>query len=169
MFKVRRDCWSNLQVAIVGATFRSRSRRGAAPTGRMIVGATFRSRLWEQPSGRDSTHHPGLDPTPSSRARTHTVIPGLTRDPFSPYEQPAQPVAILSCGSEQLRCSRLSSFIPDLDVYGSSTPKSLQILRHKILLISECLGIADLAPVTGFPHHECLPPSRTSSQPCARK
>jgi len=54
-------------------------------------------------------------------------------------------------------------------LYGFSTPRSLQILRHKISLISECLGIADLAPVPGFPHHEWLPPSRTNSQPCARK
>ena len=39
------------------------------------------------------------------------------------------------------------------------------ILRHKMSLISECLGTADLEPVAGFHHQECLLPSRTISQP----
>ena len=53
--------------------------------------------------------------------------------------------------------------------YDFLTPRSLQILWHRISLISECLGTADLVPVTGFHHQECLPPSRISSQPCERK
>lgn len=48
-------------------------------------------------------------------------------------------------------------------------PRSLQILRQRTSLISLWRGTADLAPVAGLPHHECLAPSRISWQPLSRR
>ena len=53
--------------------------------------------------------------------------------------------------------------------FGVPTPRSRQIFRARISTISACRGIADLRFRTRLCHHECLPPSRRSSQPLSRR